>query len=50
VTARIAFTLTAIIGSFYATYGLFTSSLDLGIGVAVAAAGIVGYGFTGYGE
>ncbi len=49
-TARIAFALTAIIGSFYGAYGLFTSTLDLGIGVAVAAAGIVGYGFTGYGE
>jgi hypothetical protein len=50
VTARIAFTITAIIGSLYATYGLFTSTLDLGIGVAVAAAGIVGYGFHGYDE
>ena len=47
---RIGFALTVIIASIYAASGLFTSLLDFGIGVAVAALAMCGYGALDYVE
>lgn len=41
---RIALVITMLLGAIYASTGLLTSLRDFGIGVAVAAAALVGYG------
>lgn len=44
-TARTAFLCTAALGTLFAIYGLFTSNLNVGVGAAVAAVGVIGADF-----
>jgi hypothetical protein len=46
--ARVACAITVLIGTMYAATGLLTSLTDVGIGIAIAAAGIIGYGLCDY--
>ena len=41
---RIGFAITIILGAIYAFAGLFDSLFDFGIGLAVAAIGLTGWG------
>lgn len=41
---RVALFITALLGAVYALIGLFSTLNDVGVGMAVAAAGIVGWG------
>lgn len=45
---RIGFFLTLLIGTIYASVGLFTTMLDFGIGVCVAMVGVIGFGACEY--
>lgn len=47
---RIGFTLTAIIAALYSAAGLFDSLTHFGIGLAVAAAALIGHGCLDYCE
>lgn len=47
---RIGFAMTTIIGLLYTAVGLFDSMLQLGIGIALTAAGVCGYGAVDYVE
>lgn len=48
VSARAAFIATTFLGTFWTVYGLYTSLTDVGVGVAVASAGVIGYGYCEY--
>lgn len=45
---RIGLIITMILGSMYAAAGLMSTLTDFGVGVAVVAAAMVGYGLTTY--
>ena len=45
---RVGFIVTILLGSMYAMCGLLVSLTDFGVGVAVAAAGVIGWGWVDY--
>jgi hypothetical protein len=45
---RAGFIVMILLGSIYAACGLLVSLTDFGIGVAVAAAGVIGWGWADY--
>ena len=45
---RAGFIVTILLGSMYAMCGLLVSLTDFGVGVAVAAAGVIGWGWVDY--
>jgi hypothetical protein len=45
---RVGFIVTILLGSMYAMCGLLVSLTDFGVGVAVAAAGVIGWGWADY--
>jgi len=45
---RAGFIVMILLGSIYAACGLLVSLTDFGVGVAVAAAGVIGWGWVDY--
>ena len=45
---RAGFIITILLGSMYAAAGLLVSLTDFGVGVAVAAFGVLGWGWVDY--
>ena len=44
ISVRVALFITAFLGALWAVVGVFTSPQEVGVGMAVAAASIVGWG------